>query len=320
MKRLFCLVLAIILAVGTLPVSYAKNGDILGYAKYTDISAYINHYPITSYNINNHTYVIAEDLGNYGFAVTWNPYNRSLTIKRSSSKKITPYGQFYSYASKRGLNAMPYLETDIKTYANNRLIQSYNVNGKTAVNIEDLNSFGKVVWVPEVRAIKMWIDDLPQTTYKALPDISTTYPKATTTTSTNTQSQNTAPQNTSPTKYTPELKASDIDVELGIPHIGEKNSFLYITITNNSTSDIIIPEQIFRVNGYLWFHDKLKGKVLIISPGRYTRIMCDSTIKNYLDKDSEGYLKFEWNDTLYSVIYGKNGIIKFSKGSLPFPS
>ncbi len=186
MKKIIMITLLVCIALTTLlpTFAYAKPGDVLGYAKYTDISAYINHYPITSYNINGYTVVVAEDLRNYGFDVTWNQYSRSLYIKRSSAKSITPYGTIYKYESKLGQNSMPYLETDIRTYVNGSLVGSYNIDGKTVINIEDLRPYGEVVWVPEIRAIKMWITDLPQATYKELTDISAVG-KTTTTSSQN---------------------------------------------------------------------------------------------------------------------------------------
>lgn len=151
--------------------SVAKTGDIIGYAKYTDISAYINHYPITSYNINDYTAVVAEDLRNYGFNVEWNGDNRSLNIYRNySATAITPYGEVYKNSSKLGQKALPYLETDIATYVNGNRVESFNIDGKTIIFFEDLKPYGEVVWVPELRAIKMWITDLPMKDYAPIKE------------------------------------------------------------------------------------------------------------------------------------------------------
>ena len=156
---------------GMFTTSYAKTGDIIGYAKYTDISAYINHYPITSYNINDYTAVVAEDLRNYGFNVEWNGDNRSLNIYRNySATAITPYGEVYKNSSKLGQNALPYLETDIATYVNGNKVESFNIDGKTIIFFEDLKPYGEVVWVPELRAIKMWITDLPTKDYAPIKE------------------------------------------------------------------------------------------------------------------------------------------------------
>lgn len=149
----------------------AKSGDVIGYTKYTDIGAYINHYPITSYNINGNTAVVAEDLANYGFNVKWNDVERSLTISRNyDATAITPFGTVYKYTSKAGLDAFPYLESDIVVYVNGARVDSFNIDGKTCVYLDSLASLGEVAWVPEVRALKMWVEGLPVNTYAPIQE------------------------------------------------------------------------------------------------------------------------------------------------------
>lgn len=149
----------------------AKIGDIIGYTKYSDIAVYINHYPITSYNINGKTAVVAEDLANYGFNVLWNEYTRSLNITRNTfATEITPFGKVYRYTAKAGQDAFPYLESDIVVYVNGNIVESFNINGKICIYINSLTPYGEVAWVPEVRAVKMWIDGLPINTYAPLEE------------------------------------------------------------------------------------------------------------------------------------------------------
>ena len=156
-----------------LPVtSFAKTGDVIGYAKYTDISAYINHYPIASYNINDYTAVVAEDLANYGFNVVWNGSQRALYISRNyGAQSITPYGTVYKYASVAGQYSFPYLETDIRTYVNGIQVDSFNIDGKTCIYMDSLASCGELVWAADIRAIKLWVDGLPIKYYAPLVDV-----------------------------------------------------------------------------------------------------------------------------------------------------
>lgn len=172
MKKIITKILILTLILGNVQgVASAKSGDIIGYAKYSNISAYINHYPITSYNINDNTVVVAEDLQNYGFNTEWNGETRSLSITRNNdAKKITPYGTIYKYSNQAGQNSYPYLETDIAAYINGKKVESFNIDGKTCIYMNDLEPYGEVVWVPEVRALKMWIEDLPMKSYSALPE------------------------------------------------------------------------------------------------------------------------------------------------------
>lgn len=171
MKKLFCLILSVSMILGMATVSYAKTGDVLGYAKYTDISAYINHYPITSYNINDYTAIVVEDLRNYGFDVVWDGENRSLYVtKNSAATQITPYGEIYKYSSMAGQNSFPYLQTDIVTYIDGQKVESFNIDGKTCIYIDALSPYGEVVWTPEIRAIKLWIEGLPIRDYAPIKE------------------------------------------------------------------------------------------------------------------------------------------------------
>jgi len=173
MKKIisFILCVFVILSLST-TVSFAKTGDIIGYAKYTDISAYINHYPITSYNINDYTAVVAEDLRNYGFDVVWNDAERSLSItKNETATQITPAGTVYKYSLKAGQDSFAYLETDIVTYVNGSKVDSFNVDGKTCIYIDSLAPYGEIVWIPETRAIKFWLDGLPIADYLPIEEV-----------------------------------------------------------------------------------------------------------------------------------------------------
>lgn len=173
MKKLFAVLLLSCMMLTLLfpQVSFAKTGDVIGYANYTDISAYINHYPITSYNINGYTAVVAEDLANYGFDVNWDDYQRALYIESNHrATKITPHETVYQYSAVAGYPSFAYLETDITTYVNGNYVESFNIGGQTCIYMDDLASCGELVWVPEFRAIKLWLGNLPTKDYAPLPE------------------------------------------------------------------------------------------------------------------------------------------------------
>jgi len=174
LKKKISMLLSVILCVSMFTITgvSAKNGDVIGHTVYTDIVAYINHYPIQSYNMDGYTVVIAEDLANYGFNVSWNADSKRINITRNSSATaITPYGTLYqTRPSQVGKKAEDVLSTDITAYVNGSYVNSYNVGGKTVIRFEDLSPYGEVDWVPDVRAIKMWINDLPVTDYAPLPE------------------------------------------------------------------------------------------------------------------------------------------------------
>jgi len=156
----FLLVLSMMFSCILTVTTNAAVGDVVGQALHTDIVAYINHYALPSYAANGKSCIVAEDLRNFGFDVIWDGSARTLSITRNSNttvKEMTvnknePSGKFFSNI----------LETDIKVYANGQRVTSYALNGYTMIPIEDLTMFGAVYWVPEERAIKLWVDGVEQ--------------------------------------------------------------------------------------------------------------------------------------------------------------
>ena len=157
-KKVLALFLMVICIVT--PVNAYKIGDVIGEAVYTDIIASINDYNITSYNINNYTAVVAEDLRNYGFDVTWVSEERALYIKRAATNNVasTYIAQKIS-PSQIGRKAQNVFYTDIKNYINGVEVKSYNIDGKTIVNFDDLSAFGSVKYDDTTRRIDLSIND-----------------------------------------------------------------------------------------------------------------------------------------------------------------
>lgn len=83
-------VLSILIFVVSALFSLNVYAEDPGYVTQTDIVCFIDYSPIESYNYKNKTYVVAEDLMNYGFDVVWNNERRELTIDRKEYS-FTPY-------------------------------------------------------------------------------------------------------------------------------------------------------------------------------------------------------------------------------------
>ena len=163
MKKTIGIILAIVMMFCGMTSAYAALGDVEAYTTYTDICTYINHFIIESYNIDGYTVVVAEDLVDYGFNVNWDGENRTLYITRNYEKneiyldwsKLT----YETAPNMIGKQALPVLSTDIKTYVNGIEAKSYNIGGMTVVDFEALSKFGSVQWNPDVRALKLWVED-----------------------------------------------------------------------------------------------------------------------------------------------------------------
>ena len=114
MKKSLSLFLAALLAVGALvlPTAAAKPGDPIGWVLYTNIVTYIDDYPIRSYNLDGNTYIVVEDLMEFGFEVTWD----GSTSRLSVGEKTGPITSTYKPEKNThnpGDRAMQYLFTNV---------------------------------------------------------------------------------------------------------------------------------------------------------------------------------------------------------------
>jgi len=159
MKKIFSLNLMILIfMLFTISVGALSPGDHMGWVLHTDIIAYINDTPIRSYNINGYTYVIAEDLADYGFTVTWNSDDAEGVLRINSgngtvSASYIPEPNTH-YA---GEPAMPYLFTNILTYIAGQPVWSANIGGMTCVGMDDLAYFfaDSYIWDPNTRELRL---------------------------------------------------------------------------------------------------------------------------------------------------------------------
>lgn len=142
--------------VGLCSVNIAEASSVIGHTLYTDIIATINGYSIESYNINGYTAVVAEDLRNYGFDVVWKQNERALYIKRNDRDTVeSTYIAPTIPKSQVGRKAHPVLSTDIKTYINNNLVTSYNIDGRTIIYFDDLAIYGESTYDDNLRLLSL---------------------------------------------------------------------------------------------------------------------------------------------------------------------
>ena len=159
--RAICKITALITIsamAGITPANAENIGAKTGTVYNTDIVAYINNYALSSYAANGTSVIVAEDLRNFGFDVVWNEAERTLAISRNSD--TTPNEMSVVKHGTPGSEFSDLLYTDIAVYANGARIPSYAINGYTMIPVESLTMFGECFWVPEQRALKLWVDGL----------------------------------------------------------------------------------------------------------------------------------------------------------------
>jgi len=135
-------------------------GEKIADAVYSDLAVYINHYPIPSYNVNDYSVIIAEDLVNYCCDVAWNEESRTLNITKSSDKNEFTPPAVYKPSVPTGTFFRDVLFTDITTFVNGKEVTSFNINGQTMIVIDE---FGECMdgytWAPGVHSAKAWLEN-----------------------------------------------------------------------------------------------------------------------------------------------------------------
>ena len=114
----------------------------------------IDDIEIAGYNVNKETYVVAEDLRAYGFAVRYNSADRTLAVTKGTSTREPK--QVPVNTEREGSIAFQYVETDIITYIDGKLVTSYNIRGTTVVRIDDVAAaYGQIRWDGNRRELRV---------------------------------------------------------------------------------------------------------------------------------------------------------------------
>ncbi|MCH4886694.1 hypothetical protein EZV73_03900 [Acidaminobacter sp. JC074] len=152
MKKIL-LTIYILMVTLTVHAEMYEIGDVINHVLHTDIKTFINGQEIPSMNINGLTAVVVEDLRNYGFEVKWNPANRTLTLSDRITNEVNPIIMDADEELEVGTVIKDVLFTEIKTIINDKEISSFNIDGYTAIYVDELKNFGEVIWSEETRTI-----------------------------------------------------------------------------------------------------------------------------------------------------------------------
>ena len=139
--------------------SAVAHGEVIGEVLSTDIVAFIDEQPIESFNINDYTYIIAEDLRGYGFSVVWDADARTLSIERDkdADRDFLPMDKVNIKKSEVPFRAHVFdvYSTDIVTFIGGIPANAYNVNGQTLIMIDELSKYGAFSYNDGERCVKI---------------------------------------------------------------------------------------------------------------------------------------------------------------------
>lgn len=159
-KRILSVLLAALMLAAPTVLPASAADQVLGQYLYTDIVAYIDNYPIRSYNILGNTYIVVEDLMQYGFDVTWDGVNGRLVIGTTRTSAPEAYTTTYKPTANTvpaGTPAGDYYYTQVTTWIGDKQITGYNIGGYTCIFMDDLAAHfaASYVWSPENKALYM---------------------------------------------------------------------------------------------------------------------------------------------------------------------
>lgn len=157
MRKIICTAAAIFASAAL--YTGVSAGNIAGEVISTDIVAFIDEQPIEGYNINDHTYITAEELRGYGFDVQWDAEARTLSIMRDRDAEKVLFDRAKLNVKKTDVVPRQHVydvyDTDIVTYMNGEVCDAYNVDGQTLVMIDELQRYGYFNYDNGTRTVKI---------------------------------------------------------------------------------------------------------------------------------------------------------------------
>ena len=135
MKKITLLVFILSLFAIT---AHAQVGDVKETIYNSDILTKVHGLEIESFCIDGVTLIKAEDLRDYGYTVTYDDTVRALFINKTGDIKAD-FSPKFERGTVGGIYGYTY-ETDIWVYMNGSYVKSYALDGKMAVEVEELGS------------------------------------------------------------------------------------------------------------------------------------------------------------------------------------
>lgn len=158
MKKIISIIMIFIIMLSC--TAFADNAPgVIGVVRSTDIKALINYMPIPTYNIDGNTVVVLRDLENYGYVIEWDENARSVYFYfGSSAGDFNPYIPYYVPKWDLLQKLFDVYASDIKVYFAGKQISAYNIGGKTAIKLRDLDIADCILYDDEKRCISLVTD------------------------------------------------------------------------------------------------------------------------------------------------------------------
>lgn len=142
MVKRICVILVIgIIVFSSFSFSIEHHiGDKVGVVLHTDIKTRISGRAVKSFNINGSTAIYINELDKFGYDVNWDANKREVRVTKNRVKSLIIEDENVSDTSniEVGKPIGEVLYTDIIVYLEDKKIESFNINGSTAIYVRDL--------------------------------------------------------------------------------------------------------------------------------------------------------------------------------------
>ncbi len=161
MKKIISIIIVIALLMSfNFATSQNSIGDKIGEVLYTDIITKINGVPVDSFNINGSTAVYVSSVKELGYKHIWNNDKREVIIMKDPNNEPSynemALNRLAIDTSRIGEKIDDVLFTDIKTKINGLSVESFNINGNTAIYVSALKSLGaEIKWLGDERIVQV---------------------------------------------------------------------------------------------------------------------------------------------------------------------
>lgn len=158
-RKIAIVIVVLVLLISSITYSNSRIGDKINDVLFTDIVTEINGQEVESFNINGSTAIYVSEAKKLGYQINWDGENRLITIindEANNPKYIeNKLDDSESNNHQIGDKINDVLFTDIVTKINGQEVESFNINGSTAIFV---NSFTKISgvtinWNPEQRKV-----------------------------------------------------------------------------------------------------------------------------------------------------------------------
>lgn len=142
----------------TCQVAAADGPFIVGCVRATNINAYLNYMPLPTYNIDGTTVVILRDLENYGYVVEWDEAARCAYFYFDNTRDVKPYVPYFVPPWDLLQKLYDVYSSDVRVLFNGREIDSYNIGGRVAIKLRDIDIGDNIEYNDKKRYVSIVTD------------------------------------------------------------------------------------------------------------------------------------------------------------------